>query len=271
MPLDRIASTINHPRIHPIPAFSDNYIWAITDPAHRYCALVDPGDAVVVSSWLRKSGLELRAILVTHHHADHCGGIGVLARPQLPVFGPRQERIEGVGIMVDEGEKLALPELCCDFEALSVPGHTMGHVAYYGTVDGIPVLFCGDVLFSAGCGRIFEGTADQMNDSLQRLASLPEETLVYCAHEYTAGNLRFAALVEPGNNEIARHAGWVETNRKAGLPTLPTDLARERRINPFLRTHEPAVIAAVSAHEGRPHDPGQDTFTTLRRWKDTFR
>lgn len=271
MPVESLASAISHPRIHPIPAFADNYVWAITDAARRCCAVVDPGDAAAVSRWLAEQGLELRAILVTHHHADHCGGIRALARPGIPVFGPRRERIDGVDQPIGEGDEVVLRELSCHFRVLDVPGHTAGHVAYHGRVDGVPVLFCGDVLFSAGCGRLFEGTAEQMHDTLERLGALPGETRVYCAHEYTAGNLRFAAFIEPGNPDIALHAAWVDARRGDGQPTLPSDLDRERRINPFLRTREPAVVAAVSAREGHPHQPGRETFTTLRRLKDTYR
>lgn len=258
-------------RLAMIPAFNDNYIWAIRSPDGGAALVVDPGDAAAVRRWLGETGCRLCAVLVTHHHFDHTGGLAGLCDDGMPVFGPRHENIAGVNRPVGDGAQVDLPALGLSLRVLEVPGHTAGHIAFTGDLDGQPLLFCGDTLFSAGCGRLFEGTPAEMHASLARLAALPADSLVCCAHEYTLGNLRFAAAVEPGNEAIARFTAWARARRDAGLPTLPGTLARELQVNPFLRTGCAEVRAAVAAHEGVPLDDGAATFAALRRWKDGFR
>lgn len=249
-----------------LPAFADNYIWMLHDG--REALVVDPGDATPVNEALDRLGLALTAILVTHHHPDHVGGLQAL-QPRLegPIHGPAREampvepvvRHTGGGVVRWQG---------IDFDVIDVPGHTAGHVAYHApAAPGGPLLFCGDTLFSAGCGRLFEGTPAQMYASLQRLAALPEASRVCCAHEYTLSNLRFARDVEPTNPDLAAHQAHCEQWRAEGLPTLPSSLALERRINPFLRCEAPAVVASARAHGARGNDP-VEVFATLRLWKN---
>jgi hydroxyacylglutathione hydrolase len=255
--------------VSPLRAFSDNYLWLIRAPDDRRGAVVvDPGDARPVEDALARDGLALRAILVTHHHADHVGGVRALAEKfRAPVFGPSRERMPCDVQPIDDGDVVSLAELGLEFRVMAVPGHTLGHVAYHGH----GALFCGDTLFSAGCGRLFEGTAQQMLASLDRIATLPDDTRVYCAHEYTLSNLRFAAAVEPGNADVlaALEAGR-ELRAHDGI-TLPSTLGRERRINPFLRCREPAVRAAAEARAGNPLPAPAEVFAVIRAWKDGFR
>lgn len=251
-----------------LPAFADNYIWMLHE-GHR-AIVVDPGEAGPVLRALDAHALELAGILVTHHHGDHVGGLEAL-RPRLrgPVFGPRQERIPEPYEAVEGGERVSL--LGLEFEVIDVPGHTAGHIAYFAQVAGQPpVLFCGDTLFSAGCGRLFEGTAAQMHGSLSRLAALPGDTRVCCAHEYTLSNLRFAQAVEPGNEELSLHTARCEKLRAAGKPTLPSSIAIERQINPFLRCAQQEVIAAARRH-GAPGEGAVEVLAALRQWKNEFR
>ncbi|TAM46238.1 MAG: hydroxyacylglutathione hydrolase [Gammaproteobacteria bacterium] len=251
-----------------VPAFEDNYIWLIRGVSPDRVAIVDPGDAVPVLDALARQNLVPVAILCTHHHGDHVGGVGeLLARYDVPVYGPARERIPEITHRLSDGDRVRLDALGLEFEVLDVPGHTAGHIAYYG--HGL--LFCGDTLFSAGCGRLFEGTAEQMHRSLTRLAALPPDTAVYCAHEYTAANLRFALTVEPDNSHIRDYQRQVGERRARREPTVPSTIALERRVNPFLRVYEPAVHRAVAARAG--HEPASDTetFALLRRWKDGFR
>ena len=247
-----------------IPAFKDNYIWLLRKGAAA--AVVDPGDAQPVLEVLEREHLSLTAILVTHHHADHQGGVArLLAHYRAEVFGPAAESITGRTTPVRGGDTVRIPSCDIEFQVLAVPGHTSGHVAYYGA----GCLFCGDTLFGAGCGRLFEGTATQMADSLARLAALPDQTAVYCAHEYTQANLRFALAVEPGNRCLRSRAEAVSLARDEGLPTIPSTIALEKASNPFLRCGEPEVVA--SARRRVPEVKGSvAVFAALRAWKDGF-
>jgi hydroxyacylglutathione hydrolase len=258
------------PAIIPIPAFSDNYIWLVRAGSHA--AVVDPGDAGPVLEYLARERLELAAILVTHHHGDHVGGIAALrARFAVPVLGPARESIAGRTQALADGDVATVAAIGLEFAVVDVPGHTAGHIAYVGASDNAPVAFVGDTLFAAGCGRLFEGTPAQMAASLARLAELPGATRVYCAHEYTLANLRFARAVEPGNNALAARQAREQQRRDRGLPTVPMMLDDERATNPFLRTADPAVIAAAEAWAGRPLSDDVAVFAALREWKNGFR
>ncbi len=257
-----------------IPAFVDNYIYLVERAG--YAVVVDPGDARPVLQALESRRLKLAAILITHHHLDHCGGIaGIVAAHRAPVYGPRAEahRIQGLTELVGEGDRVDVAELGLHCEVLEIPGHTLGHIAYYcaPTEGEPPRLFCGDTLFSAGCGRLFEGTAAQLHHSLQRLNAFDGTTEVYCMHEYTLANLAFAAAVEPQNAEIERYRSRVRELRDRGLPSLPSRLAIERQVNPFLRVGEPAIMRAAVSQLGQvPADP-VSVFAALRGWKDGFK
>ncbi len=254
-----------------IPALHDNYIWALCgDEEQRRFAVVDPGEAAPVRAWLRAHHAELGAILVTHHHWDHTGGIAELLREQaVPVYGPAQERapIPGLTHPLHGGERFSVDALGLSFDALHVPGHTLGAIAFHGH----GCLFSGDTLFSAGCGRLFEGTPAMMHDSLGRLAALPPVTQIFCGHEYTVTNLQFAHAVEPENAAVERKLATVRLLRNSGRPSLPTTLADERACNPFLRCAEVSVQAGVGRHVGRAVNDEIETFTALRRWKDQFK
>ena len=251
-----------------LPAFTDNYIWMLHDGAQAL--VVDPGDSAPVLAALDASKLRLSGILVTHHHADHIGGLAAL-RPRLqgPVWGPATETIPQPCRPMRGGEQFDWAGL--PFSVIDVPGHTAGHIAYFnaGTGKQAPLLFCGDTLFSGGCGRLFEGTAAQMANSLAALAALPSATRVCCAHEYTVANLRFASAVEPDNRDLQRYRADCERLREQGLPTLPSTIGLERRINPFLRCAEPAVIASAHRRNAEADDPVA-VLATLRTWKNMF-
>lgn len=255
--------------VSPVRAFSDNYIWLIRAPADPAAAVVvDPGDDRPVELALEQHGLQLHAILVTHHHADHVGGVGALAaRHGATVFGPAREKMPCDVQALDDGGTAALEHLGLEFTVMAVPGHTLGHIAYVGH----GALFCGDTLFSAGCGRLFEGTPAQMFDSLDRLAAHTDDTAVYCAHEYTLSNLRFAHEVEPDNVDVQEALTEVRARRERDEITLPSSLGRERRINPFLRCRAPTVRASAERHAGRSLATATDVFTVVRAWKDSFR
>ena len=247
-----------------IPAFKDNYIWLLRKGAAA--VVVDPGDAGPVLDVLDRQGLALTAILITHHHADHQGGVaGLLARYPVPVFGPAHESITALSRPLRGGETIALPGLGVEFAVIAVPGHTLGHLAYHGT----DALFCGDTLFGAGCGRVFEGTMAQMLASLERLAALPAATAVYCAHEYTLANLRFALAVDPGNPLLQQRAAEVAALRAEGRASVPSTLAQEVATNPFLRCQEPALVAAAQSRGASAND-SLAVFTALREWKNVF-
>ncbi len=235
----------------------------------RDALVVDPGEAGPVLQALQIEGLQLQGILVTHHHPDHTGGVAALRETtNAPVYGPARENIPSPYLPVKESDTVQL--LGLQFVVMDVPGHTSGHVAYYcADMDGTPLVFCGDTLFSGGCGRLFEGTAAQMQQSLEQLAMLPGETRVCCTHEYTLGNLKFALAVDPGNPDIQMHSAHCKALRSKGLPTLPSTIALELRINPFLRSHSPAVMAGAQSHA--PDEVEQHgVFATLRNWKNTF-
>jgi len=258
------------PAIIPIPAFADNYVWLLREG--RAAVVVDPGDADPVADFLEREGLELAAILATHHHGDHVAGIEALvARRRVPVYGPANEAIPARTHAVRDGERVLLGELGLELDVLDVPGHTAGHVAYNGRLQDGAVLFCGDTLFAAGCGRLFEGTPAAMWASLRKLASLEPATRVYCAHEYTLANLRFAAAVEPGSEALKARAARDAALRQRGLPTVPSTIADELATNPFLRAREPAVRAAAEAHAGRRLDDDVAVFAELRAWKNGYR
>jgi hydroxyacylglutathione hydrolase len=257
-------------QIHPVPAFEDNYLWVIEDG--RHAAAVDPGDEAPVQAFLESRGLTLGAILVTHHHGDHVGGVEWLAgRWKCEVFGPAGEEIDGLTRRLREGDRFTVPGLAIELEVLDVPGHTRGHIAYFGRGPGQPFVFCGDTLFACGCGRLFEGTPAQMAQSLGKLARLPRETRVYCAHEYTMSNIRFALAVEPGNDRLFARSERDAAARAAGRPTLPCTIADELDTNPFLRCAVPEVAASASRQAGRPLASPVEVLAAVREWKNTFR
>jgi len=255
-------------KLIPLPAFDDNYIWMLHD-GHR-ALVVDPGDAQPVLAALQRENLQLQGILVTHHHPDHTGGVDVLRTvTDAAVYGPALERMLEPLQRLRGGERVEL--LGLDLQVLDVPGHTAGHIAYFAEVPGeAPVLFCGDTLFSGGCGRLFEGTAQQMQASLARLAALPGATRVCCAHEYTLSNLKFAVEVEPDNPQLLAYQAQCQALRGQGLPTLPSTLETERLINPFLRSEQPTILASARRFDaqGLAHN---GAFSTLRQWKNQYR
>ncbi len=256
--------------VTPLPAFQDNYLWLL----HRdgLAAVVDPGDGAVVRAALAERGLKLVAILITHHHADHIGGLPLLRRDwEVPVYGPRLEaaKIAGLSQLLDDGDRVELPGLGVDFEVLAVPGHTLGHIAYHAPAQKL--LFCGDTLFAGGCGRLFEGTPQQMHASLQRLSGLDGDTRVYCAHEYTLSNLDFARAAEPGSAAVAAEIERVQALRAQRRPSVPSTVSRERGVNPFLRATLPQLAESASAHAGKRLDDAVEVFAELRRWKDSYK
>ncbi len=253
--------------IIPIPAFKDNYIWLLHDRQHAVA--VDPGEAAPVRAYLDGHRLRLAAILCTHHHGDHVGGICELAQVyNAPVYGPQQEDIPCLSRAVGEASVVEIPELGIRLDVLDIPGHTRGHIAYLGA-GGV---FCGDTLFGCGCGRLFEGTAAQLFHSLQRLANLPDETKVYCAHEYTEANIRFALACEPGNMQLKQRQEDAGALRAAGYPTLPSTIALEKSTNPFLRCTVQEIIRNVERQTGLNLVSGNEVavFAALREWKNNF-
>lgn len=255
--------------IIPLPAFRDNYIWLIHDG--RDALVVDPGDAAPVLEHLALTGLRLAAILVTHHHADHVGGVGaLLAHTPVPVYGPFGEDIEGVSQPVAEGDCVRIDALGLAFDVLDIPAHTAGHIGYLSQGSRPQALFCGDTLFSAGCGRLFEGDARQLAQSLAKLAALPDDTRVYCTHEYTLSNLAFAHAAEPCNPERDAYAERCKALRAADQPTLPSTIGLEKAINPFLRCEQAQIRDVLATHTGtRPAD-ALECLAALRAWKDRF-
>lgn len=254
-------------KIIPLPAFTDNYIWLLHDG--QQALVVDPGDAQPVFEALSKLGLQLAAILVTHHHPDHTGGVAALRDATgAQVFGPVNETLPEPLTRVQAPNVVNF--LGLRFEVIDVPGHTAGHIAYFcDEVDGAPLLFCGDTLFSAGCGRLFEGTPAQMLASLDQLAALPDNTRVCCTHEYTLSNLKFALAVDPANADLALYNAKAQALRAQHLPTLPSNLLLERQINPFLRSREPALIASARVFDVSAQDE-VSVFAALRQLKNQF-
>ncbi len=259
-----------------VPAFDDNYLWIIHDG--RHAAVVDPGDAVPVLAALQAEGLTLAAILLTHHHADHVGGVVELARsavsdefPVIPVYGPAREqsRIKGMTVPLHGNDEVKIPSLDLSLQVIDVPGHTLGHIAYYSAQQEL--VFCGDTLFAGGCGRLFEGTPAQMVESLAKLSSLPGDTRVYCAHEYTLSNLKFAAEVEPGNAELSERIQRERAKRDQGDATVPTSIALERATNPFLRANEKEIQESLQKADRLTELNEVSSFAALREWKNTYR
>lgn len=251
--------------ITPLPALNDNYIWALR--AGDRAIVVDPGEARPVEHWLASERANLAAILITHHHGDHTGGLGELKRThQVPVFGPAGSHIRGIDKALSEGDRIAPAPNFPTFGVLEIPGHTLDHIAYYAE----NLLFCGDTLFSAGCGRLFEGSADQLYHSLSRIAALPATTRVYAAHEYTVANLYFGCTVLPEDVKLEQALANALRIRENAQATLPSTVAREREINVFLRTGESVVHAAAQRHSGKTLDTEAAVFAALREWKDRF-
>jgi hydroxyacylglutathione hydrolase len=251
--------------VEPIHAFSDNYVWLVSAPGSDAVVVVDPGEAEPVLTVLDERGLSVAAILLTHHHEDHVGGVdAILSEYPAPVYGPAIEKISSVDHPVAGGDGVSVPQLGLDLEVADVPGHTAGHVAYLGPGRA----FVGDTLFAGGCGRVFEGTPEQMYNSLQTLGALSPATTIYCAHEYTATNLRFAFEVEPGNQALTQRMEDVRAARAQGRPTVPSTLVDELATNPFMRCGVPEVKAAAERRVGRRLDRESDIFAVVRRWKD---
>ena len=264
-------------KIEPIAAFSDNYIWCLYDKQSRQAAIVDPGDAAPVVEFLARNNLTLSTILITHHHADHVGGIAQLlsaaasthADIDIPVYGPTNKSITQITHRLSQDDTFTVFGL--QFRCLAVPGHTMDHIALYcSDFAGTPILFCGDTLFAGGCGRVFEGNPSMMLDSLTKLTQLPLNTEIFCAHEYTLGNLNFAVAVEPGNESLKARVKFDQNRRSNNIPTVPSTLQSELDTNPFLRCQQPPVIAQAEQHEGKPCSDKVAVFAAIRGWKDNF-
>jgi hydroxyacylglutathione hydrolase len=251
-----------------VPAFQDNYLWLIHDGTNA--AAVDPGDAGPILAALKAHGLSLAAILLTHHHADHVGGVPeLLSHYSIPVYGPRHDGIAHVTVPLSEGDKVNLPELSLELDVLDVPGHTNGHIAYVAAEQRW--LFCGDTLFAGGCGRLFEGSPEQMASSLDKLASLPDDTKVFCAHEYTLSNLKFALEAEPDNLALKERFEDAKALRNRNEPTVPSNIGLEKATNPFLRYREPEIANLLIRKQIISTREPIACFTALRQWKNSYR
>lgn len=256
--------------LFPIPALSDNYIWILHD--QRNAVVIDPGQAEPVQAYLTEHSLELKAILLTHHHGDHVGGAKMLQHASgATVYGPAREKLPVCDHRLGQADQVQLSAPALTLKVLDVPGHTAGHIAYQGVLpNGQSVLFCGDTLFAAGCGRLFEGTPAQMVHSLSKLTALPADTLVCCAHEYTLGNVRWALQVEPDNTALQERFEQVSRLRSNGMCTLPSTLKLELETNPFCRTSQTTVVQAASNYSGKPLASPDQVFASLREWKNNF-
>ena len=258
------------PKIHkiiPVSALNDNYIWTIVHLRSQQAVIIDPGEAAPVLDRLKKEQVQLVAILITHHHWDHTNGIAeIVNKYKVPVYGPAKDNVVGCDYPLYEGDRVELPHVELKFDVIEIPGHTLGHIAYLGHGWA----FTGDTLFTAGCGRLFEGTPEQLYHSLTRLADLDPQTLIYCAHEYTTANLRFAENVELDNLNLQQRISDTELRRAERLPSVPATIALERQTNPFLRCHLPSLQQAAEAYCGQPLADKVAVFAALRRWKDEF-
>ena len=254
-------------QIIPLRAFSDNYIWTLRDDTHAI--VVDPGDAAPVLAYLAAEKLQLAAIIITHHHNDHIGGVKTLiAGRDIPVYGPHDERVPDATQRLRDGESITLPHFNIALTVLEVPGHTRSHIAYFSKEHDI--LFCGDTLFAAGCGKLFEGTPAQMHDSLGKFMRLPDTMRVYCTHEYTLSNLRFARAAEPANQALMDWEARAKALREVDVPTVPTTIALERATNPFVRCAEPDIVASASQRAGKALSSPAELLGAIREWKNTF-
>lgn len=257
-------------KVIPVPAFQDNYFWLFHTEGSNQAYVVDPGEAEPVLAALKHKGLQLAGILITHHHWDHTGGIDqLLTSFDVPVYGPKSQNIRQITHTLRQGDTLSLSEEL-QFQVLEVPGHTLDHLAYFCPESTQPLLFCGDTLFAGGCGRLFEGSAEQMHHSLSKLAELPTATAVYCAHEYTLSNLAFAQAVEGSNTKLIERINREEQKRSQQQPTVPSTIGLELATNPFLRCAESSVIDSVQSREGCEFDSPAEVLAAVRRWKDNF-
>ncbi|MCK8045213.1 hydroxyacylglutathione hydrolase [Shewanella sp. 1CM18E] len=256
-------------QITPLPAFNDNYIWTLQTEQSTGVYVVDPGDAQVVIDYVTNKKLTLQGILITHHHHDHTGGIAALCAhfgKDIPVYGPQAENIQGISRPITAQATVTLEGLELEAKVIQVPGHTLGHIAYL--IDNL--LFCGDTLFSGGCGRLFEGTAEQMYQSLSQLSELPDDTKVYCTHEYTLANLRFACAAEPNNQKLQEYVQQANQLRAQNIPTLPSSIGLEKAINPFLRADCAEIQQILAVQFQQPITNTLQSFALLRQWKDNF-
>jgi len=249
-----------------VPAFDDNYLWMVQGSVSGNAAVVDPGDAKPILDWLQSNDQQLTSILVTHHHADHIGGVSKLkhAYPDAVIYAPDDRRIKQKDVVLKSEQRISLTDLGLEFDVLMVPGHTSHHIAYFGHGS----LFCGDTLFASGCGRVFCGTMKDLNNSLQKLVKLPDETLVYCAHEYTLSNIAFAREVDPDNKALEQREIDDSEKRANNIPTVPTTIAMEKNTNPFVRVDDPSIRGAALEKAGKELTEQWRVFETLRLWKD---